>query len=179
MKKGGIGGANTKTGLHFETRASLETLLEAMPNYEIRKISGQAGEGVFYKGELVARSFKQHAFYKFLEEKGVNWKSIVSAKLLPDNALLVIVRDTLFIVEVKFQQIGGSVDEKLQTCLFKKLQYTKLVKDLGYMVEYIYVLDDAWFNKPKYKDVFDFITYAGCHYRFNTLPLAWLGLPQE
>jgi len=29
--------------------------------------------------------------------------------------LLVIVRETLFIIEVKYQQVAGSVDEKLQT----------------------------------------------------------------
>ena len=45
--------------------------------------------------------------------------------------LLVIVRETLFIIEVKYQQVEGSVDEKLQTCDFKRKQYLKLVVGLG------------------------------------------------
>jgi len=74
--------------------------------------------------------------------------------LLPDDALLVIVRETLFIIEVKYQQVEGSVDEKLQTCDFKCKQYLKLVGSLGLKVEYVYVLND-WFRNPRYKDVLD------------------------
>jgi hypothetical protein len=111
-----------------------------------------------------------------LEEEGVNWKAIISKKLLPDDALLVIVRETLFIIEVKYQQVAGSVDEKLQTCDFKRKQYLKLVSGLGLKVEYVYVLND-WFKHPSYKDVLDYIHSVNCHYQFNTLPLAWLGLP--
>jgi len=42
---------------------------------------------------------------------------------LPDDAMLVIIRETLFIIEIKFQQVEGSVDEKLQTCDFKRKQF--------------------------------------------------------
>ncbi len=97
-------------------------------------------------------------------------------KLLPDNALLVIKRDTLFIIEIEYQEVSGSVDEKLQTCDFKKKQYLKLVTPLGLRVEYVYVLND-WFKKPEYKDVLDYIQSVNCHYKFNELPLSWLGLP--
>ena len=45
-------------------------------------------------------------------------------------------RETLFIIEVKYQQLAGSVDEKLQTCDFKRKQYLKLVNYLGLKVEY-------------------------------------------
>jgi hypothetical protein len=91
--------------------------------------------------------------------------------------LLVIVRETLFIIEVKYQQVAGSVDEKLQTCDFKRKQYVKLVAPLGLKVEYVYVLND-WFKNPSYKDVLDYINSVNCHYKFNELPLSWLGLPK-
>ena len=91
--------------------------------------------------------------------------------------MLVIVRETLFIIEVKYQQVAGSVDEKLQTCDFKRKQYVKLVAPLGLKVEYVYVLND-WFKHPSYKDVLDYIHNVNCHYRFNELPLSWLGLPE-
>jgi hypothetical protein len=43
-------------------------------------------------------------------------------------------------------------------------------------VEYVYVLNDL-FKNPSYKDVLDYINSVNCHYKFNELPLAWLGLP--
>ena len=176
MKKGGKGGGNTITGLHFEDKVDLRHLLEAIPGYEIQEIPKKAGVGVFFEDELVARIFRKHAFYKFLDEEGINWKEIISKKLLPDDALLVIVRETLFIIEVKYQQVAGSVDEKLQTCDFKRKQYLKLVSSLELKVEYVYVLSD-WFRDPKYKDVLEYIHSVNCHYKFGEIPVAWLGLP--
>jgi len=176
MKTGGVGGRNTLTGLCFEKKADFQKLIAAIPGYEVKKISGKVGMGIFFEGGLVARCFKKHDFYGFLSESNVNWKGLLSRKLLPDDALLVIVRETLFIIEVKYQEGEGSVDEKLQTCDFKRKQYLKLVSPLGLKVEYVYVLCD-WFEKPRYKDVLDYIHSVNCHYKFNELPIAWLGLP--
>jgi hypothetical protein len=177
MKAGGTGGANTLTGLAFEKKTDLRKLLEAIPGYSLKPIFGKAGLGIFFHGDCVARCFRKSEFYGFLEEEGVHWQSIISRRLLPDDALLVIVRETLFIIEVKYQEVEGSVDEKLQTCDFKRKQYSKLVALLGIKVEYVYVLND-WFKDPKYKDVLDYINSMNCHYRFNSLPLSWLGLPE-
>jgi len=176
MIEGGKGGSTTLTGLQFEKTVDFQELLGIIPGYSLRSIDGLSGLGVYFEGELVARCFRKNGFYKFLEEKNVNWRLLVSKKLLPDDALLVIVRETLFIIEVKYQQVAGSVDEKLQTCDFKRKQYQKLVAGLDLKVEYVYVLND-WFKHPSYKDVLDYINSVNCHYRFNTLPLAWLGLP--
>jgi len=176
MKTDGIGGGNTLTGLNFEKKVDFQNLITAISGYEVKKITGKAGMGVFFEGELVARCFRKHGFYEFLSESGVQWEKLLSKKLLPDDALLVVVRETLFIIEVKYQQVAGSVDEKLQTCDFKRKQYLKLVAPLGLKVEYVYVLSD-WFKKPEYKDVLDYIHSVNCHYKFNELPMAWLGLP--
>lgn len=176
MKAGGTGGETTLTGLNFEREVCFHTLLAAKPGYEVKPVPGKAGKGVFFKGLLVARCFRKHDFYRFLEEEGVDWKPMISKMLLPDDALLVSVRETLFIIEVKYQQVEGSVDEKLQTCDFKRKQYLKLVTPLGLLVEYVYVLND-WFKNPRYKDVLDYIQSVNCHYKFGNLPLAWMGLP--
>ncbi len=176
MKKDGSGGSKTLTGLNFEKKVDLYTLLEKIPGYNLKKTKGKAGIEVYFEGRLVARCFRKYEFYRFLDENKIDWKKIISRKLLPDDAMLVIVRDTLFIIEVKYQQVAGSVDEKLQTCDFKRKQYLKLVTPLGLRVEYVYVLSD-WFKKPEYKDVLDYIHSVNCHYKFNELPLAWLGLP--
>lgn len=176
MKTGGVGGHTTITGLNFENKVDFRELIKAVPGYMVKKISGQAGLAILFEDKVVARCFRKHEFYEYLGERGVDWKSILSRKLLPDDALLVIVRETLFIIEVKYQQVAGSVDEKLQTCDFKRKQYLKLVAPLGLKVEYVYVLSD-WFKKPEYRDVLDYIHSVNCHYKFNELPLAWLGLP--
>lgn len=176
MREGGVGGGATLTGLNFERTVDFQELLAAQPGYEVKPIDGRPGKSVFFDGQPVARCFRKHDFYSFLEEAGVPWPPLISKKLLPDDALLV--RETLFIIEVKYQQVPGSVDEKLQTCDFKRKQYLKLVTALALRVEYVYVLND-WFKDPRYRDVLDYIQNVGCHYKFGSLPLAWLGLPER
>ncbi|MCO5278863.1 MAG: hypothetical protein M9911_12815 [Saprospiraceae bacterium] len=170
MKIGGKGGSNTKTGLVFEGKTDLTTFLSGQKNYKVIE------DNVFFKNELVARVFKKYSFYKFLEAEGVDWKSIVSKRLLPDDSIYVIINNTMFIIECKFQQSAGSVDEKLQTCDFKKRQYQKLLSQLNMEVEYIYLLSE-WFKKPEYKDVLDYIISVRCSYYFEYIPLQKLGLP--
>lgn len=82
----------------------------------------------------------------FLKEHDIDWRNIISKKLLPDGSF--IIQNTLFIIEVKYQQGEGSVDVKLQTCDFKQKQYLKLVVPLELKVEYVYVLGD-WFKNLK------------------------------
>mgnify|MGYP000492394461 CR=1 FL=1 len=176
MKKGGSGGAKTLTGLNFENKVDLQKILSRIPGYSLKKSKEKAGIDVYFENNLVARCFRKHDFYKFLKENNINWEEYISRRLLPDDAMLVIVRETLFIIEVKYQQVVGSVDEKLQTCDFKRKQYLKLVTPLGLKVEYVYVLSN-WFKKREYKDVLDYIQSVNCHYKFNELPLSWLGLP--
>ena len=167
---GGKGGGNTKTGLVFEGTTDLSEFLNSQKGYRV-----QDGE-VFYNEELVGRIFKKHGFYKFLDELNIEWKSLISKRLLPDDSIFVIIANTLFIIECKFQQVAGSVDEKLQTCDFKRKQYQRLLAPANIEVEYIYLLSD-WFRKPEYKDVLDYIHSVHCYYFFEYIPLVKLGLP--
>lgn len=170
MIKNGKGGGNTKTGLIFEGKTDLATFLNSQKGYQV--VNGD----VYYNNEKVARIFKKHAFYRFLKEAGVDWKTCISRKLYPDDSIYVIINNTLFIIECKYQQVGGSVDEKLATCDFKKKEYQKLVAQLNIDVEYVYLLSD-WFKEPRYKDTLDYIISVNCHYYFEYIPLTKLGLP--
>jgi len=176
MIEGGIGGSSTGTGLVFEKASDFLTLLDSVPGYSVSR-HATVGYWVLFNNKKVARTFKKNEFYRYLDEIGIEWKSKISKKLLPDDAILVIIRDTLFIIEVKYQQVPGSVDEKLQTCHYKKLFYMKLMAGSGILIEYVYVLNSSWFYAPGYKDVLEYITSVGCHYYFDKLPLKWLGLP--
>ena len=171
------GGANTQTGLVFEREVDFHDLLRKTRGYEVKAIDRKAGKGVYFRGEGVARCFRKHDFYKFLEEQKVDWRPKLSKKLLPDDALLVDARETLFVIEVKYQQGVGSVDEKLQTCDFKRKQYLKLLAGTGLKFEYVYVLSD-WFKQDAYKDVLKYILSVNCHFAFGSLPLSFLGLPE-
>jgi len=171
MKQGGIGGASTKTGLYFEGKLDFLTFIKKQKNYTVK------GNEIFYNGKSVAFSFKKHGLYEYLRKKGIDYKKFISKRLLPDDAVFVIINNTFFVLEIKFQKVGGSTDEKLQTCDFKIKQYRKLLAPLKVSVEYIYVLND-WFKKPEYKDVLEYInSINGCSYYFNYLSLQKIGLP--
>jgi hypothetical protein len=171
MIQGGVGGANTLTGLKFEARVDLKELFRSLNGYSI------LDNDLYFNGKIVAKFLKKHDLYRWLEgTHNIDYKTKISKKLLPDEVLFVISNNTLYIIEMKFQETSGSVDEKLQTCDFKKKEYLKLVKDLSINLEYVYILND-WFKDIQYKDTLDYITSVGCHYFFNTLPLSFLGLP--
>ncbi len=170
MIEKGKGGGNTITGLNFEFERDILSVLKKAKGYSVE------GNVIYFEEKEVAQSFKKHGLYKFLESKGVDYKKHISKRLLPDEAIYVIINNTLFVVEMKFQKVGGSVDEKLQTCDFKKKQYKKLMSTINIEVEYIYILND-WFKHPAYKDTLDYIISVGCQYYFHYLPLQKLGLP--
>jgi len=176
MKLGGIGGGNTQTGLLFEGKADFLTLLDSAKGYSIKK--AKIGFDVLFYNKCVAHTYKKYDLYRFLESVGVQWEKIISKRLLPDDAIYVIKENTIFIIEIKHQEVAGSVDEKLQTCDFKKRQYQKLFSELNYEVEYIYILDD-WFRDEKYRDVLDYIISVDCKYYFEYLPLHKIGLPVD
>lgn len=171
MINGGIGGANTLTGLVYEGKVDLKTFLNQQPGYRVE------GSHVLYQDKEVGQIFKKHELYsQFLKPRGIDWRNCISAQLLPDNGIYVIINNTVYIIEVKTQNVGGSVDEKLQTCDFKKKQYQKLFFPLNIEVQYIYILNE-WFRNPRYKDVLDYIISVGCQYYFQYIPLQKLGLP--
>lgn len=171
MIKNGKGGGNTRTGLVFEGKVDLSTFLASQPHYFVDK------DKVFYDEKLVARVFKKHSFYNiFLKELNIDWTKYLSKKLLPDDCIFVLLNNMLYVIECKFQSVEGSVDEKLQTCDFKKKQYKKLMAVANIDVQYTYLLGD-WFKNPKYKDVLDYIISVGCEYYFEYIPLSKLGLP--
>lgn len=166
----GKGGGNTITGINFEKGRDVGSIVDNLPGYSVKE------NIIFYEGKEIARSYKKFGLYRFLETKGVDYRKIISKRLLPDEAVYVIHNNTLFVIEIKFQKTAGSVDEKLQTCDFKKKQYRKLMAPLNIEVEYIYILND-WFRMPEYKDVLDYVISVGCQYYFNYLPLHKIGFP--
>ena len=83
---------------------------------------------------------------------------------------------TAYIIEKKFQGGGGSVDEKLQTCDYKRRHYYEpKFKEVGYKTKFYWMLSD-YFDDVKKSDVFDYIKSVGCDYFFNFIPFEDLGI---
>ena len=101
MKINGFGGGNTRTGLNFEKSTDILTLLNLTEGYSVN------GNIIYFEGVEVARSLKKNALYVYLKSKGVDYKLVLSKKLLPDDAIYVIVNNTLYIIEVKFQLMSS------------------------------------------------------------------------
>lgn len=170
MKEGGIGGANTLTGMKFEKDTDLREALLSRSDITVRGI--QVYHNEMHVGLLLR---KNDLYREFFGKRGVNWKTVVAKRLYPDEGYFSLVTNTLTVLEKKYQQVDGSVDEKLQTCGFKKKQYQKLCALLpNVTVEYVYVLND-WFKSPQYRDVLAYIEEVGCRYYFNELPYELFG----
>lgn len=173
MIKDGKGGANTtSSGLGFEDKVDLAEMLMAKGFLLGASFVGKTlhdANGV--RGLL----FKKSDLYKFLRRERVDYRRILSKKLLPDNVFLNYANKTAYVIEVKYQVTAGSVDEKLQTCDFKRKQYRKLLEPAGYQVEFAYVLN-SWFKKDEYRDTMNYIRESGCHYFFREIDTAFLGL---
>ena len=164
------GGAQTNiNGLGFEQTTSLDDALRDAGFSVVNCV-------VFKDGERVGMSVQKYNLYsKFLEPYGINYKEYNSKQWLPDECFINEARRTAFIIEKKFQNNSGSVDEKLPGCDFKRKEYEKLFRPIRYYVEYVYVFN-GWFHDPRYRDTLKYIKDVGCHYYFNKIPLEYLGL---
>ena len=79
-------------------------------------------------------------------------------KLQPDECYIDIKNRIINIIEKKFQQTSGSVDEKIQTAVFKKEFYEE--QYMNYRIKYCYCLSD-WFRQSKYNPEMRFLSKYG------------------
>lgn len=181
------GGANTNLhGLQFEQETSLETafrnegylIADCRVSYFDRKVIKNSKVKKVYRAEneMVGYIVGKHELYKFFDlQENDLWKQYISKKLLPDEAFFNLSNKTIYIIEKKWQQVSGSVDEKLQTCDFKKKEYEALFSDTDFNIEYYYVLND-FFEEDKYDDVRKYIIDNSCKYFYYEIPFNELGL---
>jgi hypothetical protein len=154
MISGGIGGANTQTGKWFEVNTDLRTAL--------------------VNNGFNTNNFTfccQHDFPRlFKKMTGQKMEDIFGKKYLPDEA--VIFNGTLYIIEKKYQNCSGSVEEKIQTGPYKLLIYKECAKKMGLNdAKYIYLLSE-YFDIPKFTlHQIPHLKSQGISVYFNQLPL--------
>ena len=100
------------------------------------------------KNRIAAKGINltKYNLYKYLESNNINWRNIISRKILPDEAYFNLDTKELVIYEKKFQKVEGSAE-------------------IGAMnVSYIYILS-SWFSQEKYRDMLEYIkSVDGCDY---------------
>lgn len=150
----GAGGANTnKNGLSYEEKTNLETLYSECT--ENKKNKSKIIKFIGYENELInANKSMLHKYMENLGEKHPSLQSAAGCKE-PDEAYIDLARKYIFVIEKKFQQTPGSVDEKIQTAAFKKYHYSNLFPN--FKIHYIYCLSD-WFKRDEYKSVLEYLS---------------------
>jgi len=152
----GAGGSNTnKNGLPYEEFTDLKSnTIHIMDNV------------IEFKG--YSRKFKKanksnlHKYMKKINQMNIELIPAQGCKQ-PDEAYIDETDKTIFIIEKKFQQTSGSVDEKIQTGPFKKYHYEELFPK--FKIYYIYCLSD-WFKQEEYKSVLNYL-------KINGIPIFW------
>ena len=137
-KGNGAGGSNTnKNGLSYEKLTNLNT------EYIILNKNKYSKRIKFTNSDKKFILSCKSNFFKYME-KNID-KTIPKAHgcKQPDECYIDEENKIIFILEMKFQQVGGSVCEKIQTPDFKKWQYNRTF--LEYEIVYIYCLSD-WFK---------------------------------
>jgi len=135
----GAGGANTnKNGLPYEELTDLKT------EYTVILTNPHDTIIQFKNNEKQFTTTKQsHLFKSMVNKFDTSIKKAHGCKN-PDECFIDETKKIIFILEKKFQQVGGSVCEKIQTPDFKLWQYNRTFPN--YKIVYIYCLSE-WFKK--------------------------------
>lgn len=149
----GAGGSNTNlNGLSYEDKTDLSCLYTEC--IQEKKEKARTIKFPSFDGHLInANKSALHKYMTKIGEKNTDLQPAAGCKE-PDEAYIDINKKALYIIEKKFQQTPGSVDEKLQTGPFKKHHYGKLFPN--YHVYYIYCLAD-WFKREEYLSVLEYL----------------------
>ena len=193
----GGGSLTNEVGRTFE-EAALNFLLNSLSQFEIEEIelkNKAATERIYSinnKETKVAILGNQNTIFKWLGVKenfdnfkvdfipSKRLKDVWSKDLRPDIVLLVLhPKPKIHIFEVKYQKGSGSVDEKLQTAIYKKQMWVKLFKqifDRETDINYSYLLS-KWFMKPAlkgkngwsllYESAFNYLDEEGIEFYIN------------
>lgn len=142
----GAGGDKTnKNGLPYEELTELKEN-ERYKNFKMIQIKKKDLQKVKIDDNEYIKVTKNELKLYMVHNKQFNTES--EKTLQPDECYIDEKNKVINIIEKKFQQCTGSVDEKIQTGPFKIWYYKKLYPE--YNIKYCYCLSD-WFKDKKYK----------------------------
>ncbi len=136
----GAGGAKTNAnGLQYEELTDLSSEFDSE-----KTVKHKLFNEIFFKNiDKKYISTKQSNVFKYMNNKIDKSVNRGHGCKNPDECFIYEDTNTIFIIEKKFQQVGGSVCEKIQTAPFKIWAYKRTFPN--YKIVYIYCLSD-WFK---------------------------------
>ncbi|MBP2624036.1 PD-(D/E)XK nuclease superfamily protein [Streptococcus oricebi] len=181
MIKGGVGGANTsRNGLKFEKDTDFSELVDKLPNYKVEEINFNDKKitrdfEVYRDDVLVGKIMSQYRFYDFLSDIGLD--NFNSKQWKPDEVFVNFETKTVYIVEKKWQETEGSVDEKLLGFGNKRRLYQRLLDkaEEPYAVQFVFVGND-FFKRPNYRDSFEMLRGDGVKIMLEEYDMTFFGL---
>jgi hypothetical protein len=162
----GAGGANTnKNGLTYEEITNLNDLYSMSLECDLKKKHKYKKIKFIGYDDIEFINANKSILHKFMKDNNQQNEILQPAAgcKYPDEAYINVNSKTLFIIEKKFQNQNGSVDEKIQTGPFKKLHYGRLFPN--YKIHYLYCLSD-WFKAKEYESVLEYL-------RDSEIPVFW------
>ena len=180
------GGAKTNTnGLKFERDTDFSELVDSLPNYEVKEIDFKdkkvtKGFDVFRIGEEkpIGKIMPQYRFYDFLKELEI--ENTNSKQWKPDEVFINFENHTVYIVEKKWQESEGSVDEKLLGFGNKRRIYQRLLDSVHegepFSVQFIFVGNKSFFGQDKYRDTFEMLRGDGIKIMLDEYDMTFFGL---
>lgn len=203
LKKGGIGGANTnKSGLKFEHDTDLATSINTYLYDEYKLIPHEFKdvESLPFQGStspvydlirlkddyFVGVITNQNQFYNVLKDS-YDLENVNHKNWKPDECFFNFETNTVYIVEKKWQQRSGSVDEKMFGFVNKRRLYqnnfNQLKDEPKPTVEFCALFNSSWWlngndgkNEKNYQDYFDNLRIDGIKIFFDKYEYWWFGL---
>lgn len=189
MKKNSlIGGSQTnKNGLRFEKEVDFAVALDTDVRFSVEEIKfddkkSQRGFEIRYNDsqELIGRVMPKSRFYDFLDELNIDWQDVNSKQWQPDDVFINELNRTVYIIEKKWQENDGSVDEKLFGFGNKRRLYQRLLDTLEnpYTISFVFIGNSDFWNKDKYRDTFEMLRGDGVKIMLDEYDLTFFGLIQ-
>ena len=151
----GAGGARTnETGLSFEENTCLTKRFPCSDLCVFGKGKNDSYVELKITDDIALIRVEQCGLYNYMNryhpEHVVPYPK-AEKTYRPDAALIDFKRRIIYVIEKKYQQTSGSVDEKLETGECKRWYYSHK-RFQGFRVNYAYVLCN-WFKTPKYSHI--------------------------
>lgn len=180
------GGANTnKNGRGFEGLTdladSIRTNLIGKYNIDEKTMADKKKLKVYLIYDLLRKEpvggiYQQSRLYDWLKAQDIDYKKYNSKRWMPDEAFINDRNKTVYIVEKKYQSGSGSVDEKVFGFPNKRRFYQRMVNDLDYQVEFIFLGNSSYWAEPRMRDYIIAMREDGVRVMFDDYEYEWLGL---
>ena len=193
---GDPGSKAARNGKEFEKISKL-ALNKLHPKYGVDMMNGDDKGYIIFEGsKVICEAYPKGKLEVYLNKNGLYRKEkdieceedfknvgvyvdgVINIETIkPDDCIVNNPQKTIYVVEQKFQKIGGSVDEKLRTFDYRLKYFKKIFAPLGMKVKLIYVFND-WFKKKQYLNVKKEMMEVGIDIYYNSLPPYAIGLDE-